>query len=697
MTNEPSPIIEDSSTRASLELLYNISRELSSALDLRTLLERVLFLSMQNVGAINGSIIVLDENGSPVEATIVAGQTVLEHTTNRLRDTLDRGLAGWVVRERRLALVENTSQDERWMPRQYEDDEQQLPKSAISTPILTRDNLVGVLTLVHPTPGFFGPQHVGLVQAIADQAGIAVLNARLYNESQRHAIVMTSLAKSASVISASLDLEAVLAGILEQIELALDAQVVELYLIDQQKDSLELKAARGWRRVNPPADLTRLASGISSRVMANDEGEIIHDASQDEDFSPQIDRLRGISSNSVVCTPIHYRSQVIGTLEAVNPGQADFNHDALLVLSGIADLAGTAIRHAQLFEQLQAAHQRYQDLFEDSIDPIFISDWSGEILEANRKAEQATDYSKNTLQKMNVNQLHHIDQELVGEHFSQLRVDKTVSYESVLNTASGHALPIQVYARAIQTEDVSRLQWILRDITEQKKLDTLRDDLISMIYHDLRSPLANVVSSMNLLETILPADDAAMKSLLDISLRSTGRIQRMTESLLDLSKLEAGQPIGNRTLANITDLIYESVETIESTINNKNQSISYHVAEKIPKVLVDHDMIRRVMTNLLENASKYSPAGTDIEIGALQNEDQVHVWVQDHGGGIPASEHGRIFDKFTRLKTGNGPKGLGLGLAYCRLAVGAHGGKIWVESELGSGSRFTFALPMAEG
>ena len=114
------------------------------------------------------------------------------------------------MRERRIALVDNTNEDIRWMPRQYEDDEEQLPKSAVSVPLLTHENLVGVLTLVHPRTGFFTPDHVALVQAIADQAGIAVLNARLYDESQRNAQVMTSLAKSASGISASLNLEDVL-------------------------------------------------------------------------------------------------------------------------------------------------------------------------------------------------------------------------------------------------------------------------------------------------------------------------------------------------------------------------------------------------------------------------------------------------------------------------------------------------------
>jgi NtrC-family two-component system sensor histidine kinase KinB len=684
---------EDNSTRASLELLYNISRELSSALDLRTLLERVLFLSMQYVGAINGSIIVLDDYGDPVDSAIIAGDTVHKHTTKRLLEPLDRGLSGWVVRERRVALVENTNQDSRWMPRQYEDDEKQLPKSAVSAPILTRDKLVGVLTLVHPKPGFFGPEHVSLVQSIADQAGIAVLNARLYDESQRQAEVMTTLAKSASGIAASLNLDSVFMGILEQTILALNVQVVALTLVDMQNGDLELKAVKGRTKTKDGILPYKLEGGVSRWVVSNNEGVIILDASSDKRFDPKHDQVKRIVSKAIVCAPIHYRSQVIGTLEATNPRSGDFNQDSLLLLSGIADLAGTAIRHAQLFEQLQAAHQRYQDLFEDSIDPILITNWKGEIAEANRKAALTSDYSKDSLRSMRIEELHPIDWDLVGKDFKELHSGKTLSYESSLRTASGHEVPIQVYVREINTEGLSRLQWILRDITEQKKLDTLRDDLTSMIYHDLRSPLANVVSSLNLLETMLPLDNTAMKSLLDISMRSSERIQRMTESLLDLSILEAGQPIGNRIDSSVSDIVYEAVEAIESTINNKNQTIQYQVQENLPRVLIDQDMIRRVVTNLLENASKYSPPGNDIEIGARSEARQVYIWVQDHGGGIPASEQERIFDKFTRLTSNNGPKGLGLGLAYCRLAVLAHGGRIWVDSELGVGSRFIFSLP----
>jgi NtrC-family two-component system sensor histidine kinase KinB len=690
------PIIDDDiSTRSSLELLYHISRELSSALDLRTVLERILSLSMKNVGAINGSIIVLDDNGIPVDSSIITGKTIHNHTTERLKETLDKGLSGWVVNHGQVGVVEDTSRDSRWMPRQYVDDGKQLPKSAVSVPLLTRDKLVGVLTLVHPKTGFFTPDHVALVQAIADQAGIAALNARLYAESQRNAQVMTSLAKSASGISASLNLEDVFMGILEQSERTIMAHLVTLALVSPQSGKLELRAIKEQSLNGSIIDPRVIESEISMWVVEHDEGLNIQDVSKDVRYDPQADHIKEINPKAILCAPIHYRGQVIGTLEAINPIEGEFDQDSLLILSGIADLAGTAIRHAQLFEQLQAAHQSYQELFEDSIDPILITAWDGDILEANRKAVLSSDYSKVDLRSMHIRQIHRVDQNAVGDEFGQLRSGKTVSYESSLCTSSGHEVPIKVYVHEIQLDEVSRLQWILRDITEQKKLDTLRNDLTSMIYHDLRSPLANVVSSLDLLDTLLPTDDPALKSLLEISMRSTVRIQRMTESLLELSMMEAGQPIGTQKITNVLGLIYEAVEAMESLVHNKGQFVSYKLPDRLPNVSVDQDMIRRVITNLLENASKYSPQGSQIEIGAHLEGDRILVWVKDNGPGIPATEHERIFDKFTRLKTDSAPKGLGLGLAYSRLAVQAHGGKIWVDSEVGVGSKFTFSLPVA--
>src|SRR5215212_2672844 len=171
---------EQDRTKALLELLYNVSREVDTALDLRPVLQRVLYEAMQNVGGERCSIVVLDDAGKAVDATIVYGKQVHEHITQQMRDTMERGLAGWVIRNRKGVLILDTSKDERWLMRPDDAMDKSGLKSAICVPLLAREQLVGVLTLVHPAPNAFSEEQFDLMQAIADQVGIAVLNARLY-------------------------------------------------------------------------------------------------------------------------------------------------------------------------------------------------------------------------------------------------------------------------------------------------------------------------------------------------------------------------------------------------------------------------------------------------------------------------------------------------------------------------------------
>ena len=688
------PQKENESTRASLELLYHVSREFTTALDLHTVLERVLFLSMKNVGAISGSVMVLDDNGKPVDSAIITGEQIHKNTTQRLHITLDRGLAGWVARHKQAALIPDTSRDERWLLQKYENEELPSPKSAVSAPLLVRERLIGVMTLVHPSQGFFNEDHLSLVQAIADQAGIAVLNARLYQESQRQARVMTALAESSATITGSINLEEVLNHILEKTSQALSVQAVSLALIDAESGDLMVRAAAGWERQDFSGVRIKIGQGIAGWAAREGRGAVVFDVSQDARFDPEINRRTGLITLAQACAPIRYHGQIIGVLEAINPLDEHFDQDALLVLTGIGSLAGTAIRHAQLFEMLQAAHQRYRELFEDSIDPIFITDWNCKIVEANRQAELASKYDKKTLLSLKISQLHTIDQEKTGENFEKLTVDQTISYESRLRTRASEDVPVQLYVRPVKIENVLHIQWILQDITERKNLDTLREDLLSMIYHDLRSPLANVVSSLDVLDTLAPDDDPTLKSLVGIAQRSTERIQRLTNSLLDVTRLEAGQPITSRQPTAPIQIILEAIEILNPVAEHKQQKIEKILPERLPELMLDEDMIRRVIINLVENAIKYTPPGSIIQVGAQASKNEVQIWVKDNGPGIPEKEQQRIFDKFTRLTNRESSKGLGLGLAYCRLAVEAHDGRIWVESEPGQGARFIFSIPI---
>jgi PAS domain S-box-containing protein len=507
-----------------LELFIQINREVAAALDLRTVLQRLLFAALQNVGGERGSIVVLDDNGKPVDATIVYGKSFHEHTTQQLRETVDRGLAGWVVKNRQAALVRDTSKDERWLHRPDDASDKSGSKSAICVPLLARDRLIGVLTLVHPVPNAFSDEHLELMQAIANQASIAVLN-------------------------------------------------------------------------------------------------------------------------------------------------------------------------AQLFGQSQKAQQRYRELFEESIDPIFITDWDGKIIEANREAVRLSGFSNDDLHRMSIDQLHEVNWNKTGMEFENLSGADEANYESVLHRADSGKTPIEVYARRVEFEDVQSVQWTLRDITERKELDSLREDLMAMIYHDLRSPLGNIVSSLDVLRGMI-GDDEAAQSILNIAVNSTDRIQRLVNSLLDISRLESGQTIVTQTAVHPQDLIDEAIRDVMPSASGRRQTVEAQIGDQLPDIWVDADMMRRVFINLLENAIKFSKVETKIVIGAQKERGSMRFWVQDSGPGIPPSEQKRIFEKFARVKGKDKPGGLGIGLAFCRIAVQAHGGTIWVESEEGKGSKFIFTLPV---
>ena len=688
--------MKDDRTRALLELLYHVSREVATAIDLRTVLQRVLYEATQNVGGERGSIVVLDDNGKPLDATIVYGKRFHDNTIQQLRDTVERGLAGWVVHNRKAALIPDTSTDQRWLRRPDDSIEQSGAKSAICVPLLARERLVGVLTLVHPVPDAFNQEHLELMQAIADQAGIAVLNARLYTESLRQARVMTALAEGAVTINATLQLEEVLQRILNQTMQALQVETVALALMERPGGDLVFQAAAGQNAGNILGRRVPSGEGVIGIVAGSGRGLVIPAAKQDARIT-EVDHFAGIEARSIIVAPIPAHGQVIGILEAINPVSGTFEPDALLVLTGIGSLAGTTIHNAQLFEHLQEAHQRYHELFEDSIDPILISDWEGHILEVNRPAVSLSGYHEAELHEKSIDQLHDVDWQKTGRKFEALSTGETCIYESQLHNKDDRTVPIEVYARRMEIEEVVSVQWIMRDITERKQLDSLRNDLTAMIYHDLRSPLANVVSSLEVLSEMTGLkDDDNLKSLLNIAKNSTARIQRLISSLLDINRLESGQTIVTQDVFEPALLVEDAIKAVEPAANGRHQTIKTNLLTNLPPIWVDGDMIRRVLMNLLENAIKFSPAEAIIEVGTEIQGDWVHIWVQDNGPGIPTYDQERIFNKYTRLRSRDATGGLGLGLAFCRLVVQGHGGRIWVESQSEYGSQFHLTLPTAK-
>ena len=689
MTLSPEP----DRTKALLELLYHVSREVATALDLRTVLQRVLYEAIQNVGGERCSIVVLDDAGKAMDATIVYGKQVHEHTTQQMRDTMERGLAGWVIRNRKGVYVPDTSRDDRWLMRPDDALDRTGAKSAICVPLTVRDKIVGVLTLVHSKPNSFLAEQLDLMQAIADQAAVAVLNARLYTESQRQARVMTALAEGAAAMNTSLREEDVYQRVLIQAMQALQVETVALGMIDGEH--IVFRAAGGSDAGNILGHRIAVGDGIVGMAARDGRGVVVHDVRLDKNYS-EADRFGGVEMRSILVAPILAQGRVIGVLEAINPISKVFDPDALLVMTGIGGLAGTTIQNAQLFERLQAAHQRYRELFEDSIDPMLITDWEGRIVEANRQAVLMSGYSSDELHNLTIDQLHEVNWNKAGLEFETLRADQVVSYESAMHKRDETHMHVEVHARRVEFDEADSIQWILRDITERRKLDELREDLTAMIYHDLRSPLGNIVSSLDVISTMVPEQDREMVlSIIKIAENSTDRIQRLVSSLLDVNKLESGQPIADKTAVDPLPLATKAMEDVLPVAKGRRQTLTVNLPESLPLIWVDEDMTRRVLINLMENSSKFTPVEGKLELGAQHEGEWVHLWVKDNGPGIPFTDQERVFDKFTRLRGSNKTGGLGIGLAFCRLAVQGHGGKIWVESESGKGAVFHFTFPVA--
>ena len=311
-----------------------------------------------------------------MDAAIIYGEKIYTHTVQQLRETIEKGMAGWVVKHHKPVLVNDTRQDTRWLRRPDDDTNRTGSKSAICVPLMAHQKLVGVLTVVHPQINFFNTDHMNLLQSIGDIAGIAALNARLYAESEKRARVMTALIDNAIAINSSLHLNEVLQRLLEHTKEALQVEVVALGMVDSTGNQIEIRAATGENAVKLIGTRVPLGKGIAGKVAIDGKSIIAHEA-----FLEDSDRIPGFNIQSFACSPLRAESKIIGVLEAINPKSEGFEQESLVLLNAFGSLAGTAVRNAQLFEQIQATNLRYMELFEDNIDPIIITDFNGVMIE----------------------------------------------------------------------------------------------------------------------------------------------------------------------------------------------------------------------------------------------------------------------------------------------------------------------------
>ncbi|HEX8727059.1 MAG TPA: ATP-binding protein [Ktedonobacterales bacterium] len=236
-----------------------------------------------------------------------------------------------------------------------------------------------------------------------------------------------------------------------------------------------------------------------------------------------------------------------------------------------------------------------------------------------------------------------------------------------------------------------------------RESDRLKDSLLGSVTHDLRTPLAAIkAATSSLLQNDVAWDAQERRELLGSIDVSADRLNHLVGNLLDLSRLEAGVAQPELDWRLMSDVIASTLDQLELSGQLRRYTLRVEEPDELPLVLMDQEQIQQALTNLIENALKYSPEGSEIRIQTRVVEDELRVSVIDQGIGIPPREITAIFDKFYRVQQARlpwsqkrPPIGTGLGLAICAAIVKAHGGRIWAESEPGHGATLTFTLPLA--
>jgi signal transduction histidine kinase/DNA-binding response OmpR family regulator len=235
--------------------------------------------------------------------------------------------------------------------------------------------------------------------------------------------------------------------------------------------------------------------------------------------------------------------------------------------------------------------------------------------------------------------------------------------------------------------------FLMRDVTEERRFETLKGEFLATVSHELRTPLTALLGSLQLVLARATGLAETDRGLVEIGIKNTERLIRLINDLLDIDRLEQGALPFEFTTLDAGELVRGAVGTMAAQFAERGLRVTCDIRGELPTVHGDRDRLRQVVLKLLDNARKYAPPGSTVVVRAAATDAGVQVDVCDRGPGIPPAEQPHVFERFWQADRGGQEAGAGLGLAICRAIVLRHGGRIWIDSEEGRGTTASFFLP----
>lgn len=344
-----------------------------------------------------------------------------------------------------------------------------------------------------------------------------------------------------------------------------------------------------------------------------------------------------------------------------------------------------------------AEKSKLQEVLSSIIDGIIALDFNKNILLSNKAAEEITGFSQAELPGQSIDQLIHLfddTQEVFPNTYCQASFKKALK----LVGKEGKQTKVNLVTAKIETLH-SNLNCILilHDLTKEEELEQMKLDFVSMVSHELRTPLTSIIGYLSVFtEENIGKLPKAELDLVDKSLIAARELLSLVQNILNVNKIESNQISVSIEPVDYGQVLSKTVEDLKSQATQKNIVLTSTFPKTLPKVLADPIRIGEVLTNLLANAINYTDPGGKVELIVTLSPSQLTTTVADSGVGIPKEAIPHLFNKFFRVSSNaqKASKGTGLGLYISKSIIEKLNGKIWVESAVGQGSRFSFTLPI---
>ncbi|NUO49133.1 MAG: PAS domain S-box protein [Polyangiaceae bacterium] len=452
----------------------------------------------------------------------------------------------------------------------------------------------------------------------------------------------------------------------------------------------------------PAAGLKEVLDERKPRIVPDLNQERLRDAGIDPIY---VELIRELGIESLMLLPLVARGRTLGVLTyASGESGRSFSPDALELAQGLAQRASLALDNAHMYDAARRAAAELSGLISIAPDAIITIDGDQRIVMYNEGAERIFGWKRADAigkpvevlmpERARATYRRHVHDLVAGPVAARSIGYRAISW-GLRN--DGTEFPVEAAISKLEIGEKRLFTVVLRDITERLRLErereaaiAMRDDVMGIVAHDLRNPLATIATAVSVLKEC-SGDETLLKSGFVIE-RATRRMNRLIQDLLDVTRIEAGHLFIEPKQVSTQQAVLDCVDAQAQQITAASLVLDVQLSPDVVDVRADPDRLQQVLENLIGNAVKFSKAGGRVTVGARTSNQDVLFWVKDAGIGIAAEDVPHIFERFWQCGSQR-RRGAGLGLTIVKGIVDAHGGRVWAESALGRGTTFFFTIP----